>query len=83
MNDPVSTVLGVFVAAFAIWLTVQIVNRRKPWQCGIWGVAAILFGHAAIAPSFSLNSNSEMLPIFMFCVAGFVYSCRPRTWDQK
>jgi hypothetical protein len=75
----ISAILGVTVAAFAIRLTVQIINRRKSWKCALWGIAILAFGSAIYLPTFisisATSSNPAVFP-FLFCIAGFLHSYR-------
>lgn len=79
MDESIRAIVGVVDAVIAIWLTVQIVNRRKPWMFGIWGALALIFGNAAIAPTFNVVSgtNGMCLMLFLVCVVGFMNSSRP------
>ena len=79
MDELIRAIVSVVDAVFAIWLTVQVVNRRKPWMCGIRGALTLIFGNAAIAPTFNVVSgtNGMCLMLFLFCVVGFMNSSRP------
>lgn len=73
MYEAAYSVLVSAAAAFAIWLTVRIVNGQIPWKCGLWGALTLASGFAAFEPQpFNPASSGTGSPAFILALVCFV-----------